>query len=216
MSSAGLKKMLPEEFFQKSGVSRETFATMRLYNEHLQKWQKAINLVSPKTLEDAWERHFYDSAQLFKFVPKSAKRFVDLGSGAGFPGLVLALMMPEVDFHFIESDERKCQFLKNVSRETERIVFIHNQRIEDALPGLEPDLITARAFASLSKILEISEVSWKRNPDLQFLLLKGKGADQEIEEAKKAYDFQVDMHPSETDSEGKILVISGVSAAQTM
>jgi len=204
--------MQPEDFLEKTGVSHETFATIRLYNELLVKWQKAINLVSNKTLNEAWLRHFYDSAQLLKYIPDDVKIIADFGSGAGFPSLVLALMRSDLEVHLIESDERKCQFLKTVSRETERIVFVHPERIEAVLPRLEPDLVMARAFASLSKILEISEVSWRQNVDLKMLLLKGRSADEEILEAREVYSFDVESYPSETDSEAQILLIQNISS----
>lgn len=102
------------------------------YERLLKKWQNTINLVGPSTLSEAKKRHFEDSLQLLKHIPVAAKTLYDLGSGAGFPGLVLAMAKPDLDVHLIESDARKCQFLKTVSRETETPVTVHNQRIESA------------------------------------------------------------------------------------
>ena len=106
-----------DDFRQVSGVSRETLERLRIYEALLRKWQAKINLVGPATLDDAWRRHFLDSAQLFPLLPANAQVVVDLGSGAGFPGLVLAVMgVPTV--HLIESDLRKAAFLREVARET--------------------------------------------------------------------------------------------------
>ena len=98
-------------FQAETGVSRETLDRLAAYEATLRKWQPKINLVGPSTLPDAWRRHFFDSAQLFPLLPESVRVLVDLGSGAGFPGLVLSIMgVPEV--HLVESDSRKCAFLR--------------------------------------------------------------------------------------------------------
>lgn len=184
-------------------------ARLEVYHALLLKWQKAINLVSPATLDQAWERHFADSAQLTEWIGFDAQ-IADLGSGAGFPGMVLAMLRPDLDMHLIESDERKAQFLKTVSRETSIPVTIHNARIEKTLPALAPDIITARAFAPLNDILEICRPALAVNPALQVVLLKGKKAVEEIAAAQKSFAFDVKDHPSETDPGGRILIIKGI------
>lgn len=183
---------------------------LRVYKALLLKWQGAINLVSASTLKDAESRHFADSAQILPFLPEKAGILVDLGSGAGFPGLVLAILRPDFNIHLIESDDRKCQFLRTVSRETSADVSIHNSRAESVLEDLEPDIITARAFASLDKILGLTRGNWQKNPLLTMILLKGQSADEEIEGAQKLYDFDVQSHPSTTDSHARILILSNI------
>jgi 16S rRNA (guanine527-N7)-methyltransferase len=201
--------MQPEIFQKQFDVSRETFSRLQAYHDLLLKWQKAVNLVSPGTIAEAWDRHFADSAQMSKLIPQEA-RVADLGSGAGFPGLVLAIMRPDLEIHLIESDERKCQFLKNVSRETKTKVIIHTKRIVNVLGEIAPDYITARAFASLEEILEITEAESIRNPELAYILLKGRGVEQEVEEAIHNYSFAETYRPSITDKDARIVIIRHV------
>ena len=136
-------------------VPRESIEKLDTYHALLLKWQKAINLISPKTIDDAWVRHFADSAQLSGYIPEGAKTIMDWGSGAGFPAMVLAMLRPSLDVHAVESDERKCQFMRTVSRETSVPIRIHTQRIEALeLDSVNPDIITARALASVSVLLD--------------------------------------------------------------
>src|SRR5689334_12618331 len=100
------------------GVSRETTDKLRVYHDLLIKWQNSINLISPNTVSEAWERHFLDSVQLSPLIPPTAGTLYDIGTGAGFPGLVLAILRPELPVSLIESDSKKCAFLQTVSRET--------------------------------------------------------------------------------------------------
>ncbi len=201
--------MQPEDFQKQFSVSRETLARLQTYHDLLWKWQKAINLVSPGTIPEAWSRHFADSAQLSHLMPSEA-RLADLGSGAGFPGLVLAIMRPDLEIHLIESDERKCQFMKNVSRETKTSVKIHTDRIENVLGNIAPQIITARAFASLEEILDLTEGESIRNPELAHILLKGRGVEQEVEEAMHHYSFVETYTPSFTDKDARIVTIRHV------
>ena len=130
------------------------------YKSLLLKWAKVINLVSPATLPDVDTRHFQDSLQLIPLLPPHTKTLFDLGSGAGFPGLVIALERPDIAVHLFESDTKKCAFLSTVSRETHIPVVIHNQRIEsvDKIPDVVPDVISARALASLDTLLAMTEI----------------------------------------------------------
>jgi len=199
-----------EDFREKTGISEEQLQQFQTYHKALFKWQKAINLVSNTTLQSAWERHFWDSAQIAQHIPAQTQTIVDLGSGAGFPGMVLALLFPEKDIHMIESDERKCQFLKNVSRETNRAVSIHDDRIENIIQNLAPDIITARAFSSLQNIITMTASVWQKNPGLKMVLLKGQKFEQEIAEARRLYMFDYIAHDSATHDEGCILTISNI------
>jgi 16S rRNA (guanine527-N7)-methyltransferase len=132
---------------------------LRVYEGLLRRWQKTLNLVGPSTLEDIYVRHFADSAVLARFAPLSAT-WADLGSGAGFPGMIIAIMQkahPESFMHLIESDRRKAAFLREVSRETAARVEIHVSRAEDVLDEIAPDIITSRAMASLPDLLKMCE-----------------------------------------------------------
>ena len=190
-------------------VSRETEAKLRHYIALLEKWQKAINLVSPKTIPQAWERHILDSLQLASFIAENRIVF-DFGSGAGFPGMVLAIARPDLKITLFESDNRKCSFMQAVSRETQTPVTVINHRIE-TLPATEiPDAITARALASLKDLLSLSLPYAQLNSKLILLFLKGGQVGQEINEAKALYDFSHRLFPSETDIEGRILSLESL------
>jgi 16S rRNA (guanine527-N7)-methyltransferase len=190
-------------------VSRETREKFNRYSELLLKWQKTINLVSETTLEDLAMRHFLDSAQLIKFIPDKQIKLADMGSGAGFPGLVLA-MMGVSDVHLIESDVRKVTFLREVSRETNTKVTVHDDRVED-ISIADVDYITARALAPLRDLLVMTS---KLSPSGKFtcLFLKGEKTDEELEKAQKRWNFTVETFPSVTDNSGKILKISNLTS----
>lgn len=181
------------------------------YHELLCQWQKTINLVSPNTLKDAWQRHFEDSIQLSDFIDNSVHSVVDIGSGAGFPALVLAIMNPDKEFILVESDSRKCGFLRHVSRETNlNNVTIYNSRIEDVLADLKPDLISARALASLDKLLMYTKPCWISNHELTLLLPKGQTYQDEISDADACYNFEYDIAPSKIDSQSYILTVRNI------
>lgn len=188
-------------------------ARLEQYLALLHKWQKAINLVSPATLPEAWERHILDSAQLAALIPAGARTLFDLGSGAGFPGMVLAVLRPELAVHLIESDQRKCAFLQTVSRETGTPVTVHNSRIEAlAAPPAVPDVVTARALAPLPALLAYAAPWAALNPDLTLLFLKGGQAEVEVTEAQEGYDFSLESFPSATGADGRILRLTGLTA----
>ena len=180
------------------------------YERLLKKWQNTINLVGPSTLSEAKKRHFEDSLQLLKHIPVAAKTLYDLGSGAGFPGLVLAMAKPDLDVHLIESDARKCQFLKTVSRETETPVTVHNQRIESAnLPP--PDVLTSRALANLSTLFKLTQKWWENNTKILLVFPKGENFQQELGEAQKIYRFEHKVIPSQTDRAASIILVQNIS-----
>ena len=119
-----------DNFRELFDVTDDVFAQIELYQTLLVKWNKAINLVSPKTINESWHRHVIDSAQMVRFVPDQTKIYADLGCGGGFPGLVVALMRPDIETHLVESDERKGQFMRTVVRETgAQNVTIHTKRV---------------------------------------------------------------------------------------
>ena len=190
-------------------VSRETQDKLDHYAKLLKKWQQAINLVSQSTLDDVDIRHFADSQQLDPYIDQGAVIY-DLGSGAGFPGLVLAITRPDLDVNLIESDQRKCQFLRTVSRETGTDVQIHNCRIE-AIDLPAPDIVTARALAPISDILGYMRNWALSRADLKAILLKGANTEAEIENAKTHNDFTAEMAASQT-GDGYIVSIYDIKA----
>lgn len=190
-------------------VSRETFEKLSVFHNTLLKWQNSINLISGSTINNIWERHILDSAQLFKFVRDIDGNILDFGSGAGFPGLVLAIMGKK-NVHLVESDHKKCVFLKEISMLTEIDITIHNCRIEN-LRFINVDLVTCRALAPLNKLIQYVETyirkSSKHNhlfPKLLFL--KGKSYKSELSQLNKKIHFK--EFPSITDKDSKILYVN--------
>lgn len=176
----------------------------------LEKWQPKINLISNNTLGNAWERHFEDSMQLADILPEGDKVLFDLGCGAGFPGLVLAMMRPELKVYLVESDQKKCSFLKTVSRETETPVEIYNCRIEDVSRETKPDIITARALASLDALFDYCADWIAANSTVTLIFMKGENADQELVALEGKWKFNCCTFPSKTDKKAKILVFTDI------
>jgi len=195
-----------------AGVSRETLRRLEVLIETLGRWQKAINLVGRNTLEGAWKRHIVDSAQVVRLIPTDASSLADLGSGGGFPGLVIAAMRPDLPLTMIESDARKAAFLGEAARKMElpKLPTVVVKRIE-AAPPVGADVITARALAPLDQLLEWSDRH--RTERATCLFHKGKGWRAEVDEAKKKWDFSPDAIASVTDRDAVILRIGPYSAA---
>ena len=203
--------MWPNDLLPDLDVSRESVEKLEIYHALLLKWQKAINLVSGKTLDETWVRHFADSAQMVQFIPEHVKSVVDFGSGAGFPAALIAILRPDLEVSVVESDERKCQFMRTVSRETNTPIRIINARIESVSPeDIAPDLITARALASVSQLLEYAQPFVAENSELEMLLLKGERASDEVSEAQLVYDFESDRYPSVTNRDACILHLKSI------
>lgn len=181
------------------------------YEALLKKWQRSINLVSRNTIDDARFRHIDDCLQVVQYVPDSAKVLFDFGSGAGFPGLVIAMARPDVKVSLVESDQRKCTFLSTVSRETSTPITVVNQRIESAKLDSIPDVLSARALASLDKLFGFALPYADQNRDLVMLFMKGERADDEIEEAQENYSFEYEKIQSETEASACILRITNLS-----
>ncbi len=194
-------------------VSRETYEKLCVFHKILIKWQNTINLISKSTVKSIWERHFLDSAQLYTFVKGIEGHIIDFGSGAGFPGMVLAIMGKQ-DIHLVESDHKKCVFLKEIAMLTETDITIHNCRIED-LSFINVDLITCRALAPLSKLIDYVEIflnkSLGENKKFpKMLFLKGKSYYSEVLEVSKNKIISFEEYPSITDRHGKILYINKI------
>jgi 16S rRNA (guanine527-N7)-methyltransferase len=195
-------------------VSRETMSKLEVYADLLEKWNPKINLVSKTTLPEKWQRHFLDSAQVFPEIPTDAQKLVDIGSGAGFAGLVLAIIgaekRPNVSFTLIESDARKCAFMRNAARAAGVDVDIQTKRIE-SVKDLNADVVTARALATVQQLLGYSENILTQNGTCLFL--KGEACDNEIKQARESWDFNAQETNSLTHPSGKILHLSGIKRA---
>jgi len=200
----------PDDLARDIDVSRETLEKLRAHAALLTKWQKSKNLVSNSTIPDMWRRHFLDSAQLApllkaRFSGKSLA-MLDIGSGAGFPGLVLAAMGVG-HAHMVEANGRKCSFMNQVVRETVAKATVHNARIE-ALQVFPVDIITSRACARVSQLIEWAGPFLM--PGTEMWLLKGEAAEEELTEARASWKMQVDRLQSLSDPTGVILRLSSI------
>lgn len=200
-----------EDFRRAFSVSRETADRIAAYVDLLKRWQKAINLIAPTTVADVWHRHVADSAQLLPLAPADALRWVDLGSGGGFPGMVLAILLTErtgARMTLVESDTRKSAFLREAARMTAAPVDILCMRIENATTQrkLESvDVVTARALAPLDRLLELSRPLFR--PGTLGLFPKGRGVEEELRSASSRWALDAEVVTSRTDSGGRIVVI---------
>jgi 16S rRNA (guanine527-N7)-methyltransferase len=199
-----LRELVPD-------VSRETSGQLETMVETLLRWQKAINLVGRATLDEVWTRHILDSAQLLPLIPVAAQSLVDLGSGAGFPGLVVAVLRPQLDVTLIESDARKAAYLGEAGRKMglakpPRIVI---SRIE-AAPPVRADVVTARALAPLGQLLAWAD-RHRASPAI-CLFHKGKGWQAELTEAGKDWEIECTPQPSVTDRDAVILRVAAYRA----
>ncbi len=198
----------PRGFAAKMTVSRETMVRLEDYGELLDRWNGRINLVSAASLADLWRRHMLDSAQLLPLLPPKPKArnrvLVDLGSGAGFPGLVLAILGAG-EVHLVESDRRKAAFLQEAARATGTAVTIHKQRIESL--SIEADVVTARALAPLDRLLGLARPFLAPERAGRAFFLKGKKVEAELTEAAKKWRISLARHASRSDARSVILEI---------
>lgn len=185
-------------------VSRETIEKLEIYISLLQQWNKKINLVSQQGMDQVWKRHVYDSFQLIRYLDSSVKSIADLGSGGGFPGLILALST-EIPVILIESDKRKTIFLREVLRQTKTQATVLCQRIEN-VNAISADVVTARALTSLTQLLEFSKNILNKNG--YCLFLKGRSVNLEIEEAQKNWKINYKTFSSQTNADGVIVKIN--------
>jgi 16S rRNA (guanine527-N7)-methyltransferase len=247
----------PEDFAAAFGVPPETIERLELYERLLHQWQKAVNLVAPATLDAVWHRHFADSAQLIPLAPPGIRAWIDLGSGAGFPGLVAAIVMagsrrgspspratptsPQTPsprgegrdpgplpasremgavatgaresprFTLIESDARKCAFLREVARQVAISVDILSKRAESVRTSVNealPRVVSARALAPLDRLFGLAAPLSPRGTTLLFL--KGREVGKELQMAESRWRFQVALVPSVTDTHGRVAVITNL------
>jgi 16S rRNA (guanine527-N7)-methyltransferase len=196
-------------FAAETGVSRETLDRLEAYGALLRRWSERVNLVGRNTLDDLWRRHFLDSAQLRLFMPNSAKMSMDLGSGAGFPGLVLAVLGVS-GVELAEADQRKCAFLREAIRVTGAAAVLREGRAE-AMPARAYDIVTARACAPLDRLLALAERFI--GPRTRCLFLKGERAEEEIAVAREGWNMDISTRPSLADPRGVVLCLEGVARA---
>ena len=188
-------------------VSRETVARLEAYAALLTRWSARINLVGRDTIADLWRRHFLDSAQVRPFVSDHARNMIDLGSGAGFPGLVLAILGAS-GVELVEADSRKCAFLREAVRITETDATVRPCRIE-AVPRHPVDIVTARACAPLGRLLGLAEPFLA--PDSECLFLKGERVEEELTLARKHWTMMVSACQSRSDPRGVVLRLQQVA-----
>lgn len=195
-------------------VSRETYEELQAFEELARKWTVKINLIAPSTIDDLWERHIVDSAQLWKLVPDNAQSWVDIGSGGGFPGIVLAIMAkefrPQMAFTLIESDQRKCAFLRTAARELGLNVKVLSERVEKVAP-LQADGMSARALAALDVLLGFAD----RHLNAQAVAIfpKGRAYEGEVEQARQSWQFSLEIFDSMTDPDARILRLERMTRA---
>jgi 16S rRNA (guanine527-N7)-methyltransferase len=187
----------------------DTLQRLKIYAQLLEKWQKAVNLVGPSTLDDLWVRHFADSLQVAEAVPE-ARRWVDLGSGAGFPGLVTAIKYagdPEARVHLIESDRRKCAFLQTVAREITAPAVIHCGRIETIVPLLDDEVeaVSARALAPIEDLVLHAEKYLEKGATGVFC--KGKHFETELTASLTGGKYVITTIKSQTCSTARLVLV---------
>ncbi len=190
-------------------VSHETYKKLKSYEALVLEWNSKFNLISKSTETAIWERHIVDSIQLIKHITAKDKILLDLGSGAGFPGIVLAIasqeLYPELRINLVESIGKKVTFLQTVNEELQLKMNIHQTRIEN-LDIKKVDIITSRALASLPKLLEYAKPFCKKETKL--ILPKGESWSLENMEAQKSWLYKYEVYNSDTSDVGKILRIS--------
>lgn len=194
------------------GVSRETFDRLTALTTLLQKWNPAINLVAKSTLPEVWTRHIVDSSQLYRLAPAEVGHWADLGSGGGFPGLVIAILSAELDAQrritLVESDQRKATFLRQAVREfglTQATVL--SERIE-SIPPLSANVLSARALAPLPQLCDFARRHL--SPTGVALFPKGVQHQEEIAQAGREWHFDLTVFPSETDPSAVVLAIKAI------
>ena len=194
-------------------VSRETIQNLEHFAALVTKWTPKINLIAKGSVPDIWDRHIIDSVQLYRFAPKVYEKWADLGSGGGFPGIILAILakekQPNAHFTLIESDQRKSTFLRTAARELRLSITVIPERIEQTAP-LGADVVSARALAPLPSLLPL--VGRHMRDGGICLLHKGKQAAQEVADAKNDWSFDLEDHASMTDPEARLLIIQRISA----
>jgi 16S rRNA (guanine527-N7)-methyltransferase len=195
-------------------VSRETSERLEHFATLFQKWAKSINLVAPSTLADLWQRHIADSAQIVQLFP-GPKRWIDLGSGGGFPGIVTAIFLAELGdgwVHLVESNNKKAAFLRVALQETGARGAVHPIRIEEAAKSIsECDAISARALADLGQLLDYCAPWMLSDGKPRAFFHKGRDYQQEVDKAVGRFDFDLVKHRSVVEPDSVVLEIANLS-----
>ena len=187
---------------KKIDVSHETLTHLNYYHDLLVKWQKRLNLISPSTVNNIWDRHILDCAQVCRFLPKKPSLVLDVGTGAGLPGVIISILTNH-HVHLVESDQRKCAFLRTVLSGVNSNATIHEKRLEN-MDNMRADIITARAFAPLPKLFKLTEKQHHSN--LRFLLLKGRDVNSELININSSEKLRVtNKYASITSKDGCVL-----------
>lgn len=201
----------PLDFARDTGVPRETLSRLSTHVNLMVERNRDLNLVAPSTMADVWRRHVLDSAQLAPLIPPQATVIVDLGSGAGFPGLVLAIMLserPGLVVHLIESTQKKCRFLEEVVAATSAPARVHWVRAEQT-NDIKADVVTARALAPLDRLLDLAHPFF--GPSTIGLFLKGRLLNSELTAATKSWRLAATHIPSRSDPSGIVLRVTGLT-----
>jgi 16S rRNA (guanine527-N7)-methyltransferase len=205
-----MARYIPDDIIQSLNVSRESLSRLETYVELLLTWQAKINLIGPSTIEDVWQRHVLDGLQLLPHLQNKSAIVADLGSGAGVPGLVVALG-GGFQTYLYESNGKKVAFLREAIRQTKANAEVHQIRLEtleDHLPAKLPQYVTARALAPLDRLLGWASPFLRRGA--VGLFHKGQDVDSEVTEATKTWKIGAIKHFSMTDSRACILEVEGV------
>jgi 16S rRNA (guanine527-N7)-methyltransferase len=196
-------------------VSRETFAALQAFEVEVRRWTPTVNLVSRGSLDHLWGRHIDDSAQIFRACPPDAERWLDIGSGGGFPGLVVAVLArelkPGLKVTLVESDQRKAAFLRQTAQKLGLSVEVLAKRVE-SLPPQMADVVSARALAPLSDLLGLAFPHL--TADGTALFPKGARHAEEISEARRFWSFDLESRPSASDPDAALLIIRKIYRAQ--
>ena len=211
-AEAGAAVRDAESFAAAAGATTAQMADLERFRGLLADWSQRMNLVGPSAIEAFWGRHAYDSVQLLGLAPE-ARRWADLGAGAGFPGLVLAVLLkgdPDAHVHLVESMAKRCRFLEAVTQELGLPATVHNVRAESL--SLTVDIVTARACAPLARLFEFAWPYLRRGAT--GLFLKGQDVEAELAEATRSWDFTAELLPSLSDPSGRIVRVTRLRRAR--
>ena len=199
--------MTAKDFARETGANPETMKRLERFVGLLEKWQSKKNLVGKSTLPDVWHRHILDSAQLVPLIAGINGSVADIGSGAGFPGLILAIMTGR-HVHLIESDTGKCAFLAEAARATDAPITIINRRIE-SVTDIKFAVVTARAVAPLEELIGLAATVLE--PAGCCFFLKGQRVSDELTKALKSWNMIVTRMPSVTDEHAAVLKLEMIA-----
>ncbi len=194
-------------FADAMSASSLVMADLETFRAILETWNARMNLVGPSAMTQFWGRHAFDSAQLLA-LGANRRVWADLGAGAGFPGIVLAILlksMPGATVHLIDSQAKRTRFLREVVEELSLPAVVHTSRAEELTPPEGLEVVTARAFAPMSKLLQFAHPYLRSG--VTGLFLKGRDVENELATARQTWDFQSTLHPSLSDPSGRIVQI---------